>query len=946
MGSVRACPEATAHDLHVRQPQANAVRPIHLLAMNAARPSSVRDLIEATTIKSPDAVAICAPGRPPLSYRRLLEHLHAVHHGLRRLGVGRQDRVALVVPHDPESAVAFMAVAASATCAPLNPAYRSSEYEFSLSDLKASALLIPCDLDSPARKVAQERNLRIIELMVNRETETGLFTLKGMSEDEVMDGGFAADNDTALLLHTSGTTARPKRVPVTHRHLCSIVRNYATAMALTPRDCCLNLMPLYHGVGLQTMLATIATGGRVVCPRDGDIDAFFTWLEEFGPSWYNATPPMHHAILSRAEEHRSAIHRFPLRFIRAGADALPPKVLEKLEQTFGAPVIETYGMTETSLICCSPLPPRPRKIGSVGPPVGPEVAIMDEAGTLVPPGVAGEVVVRGPTVVAGYEDSPEANINAFRHGWFRTGDLGQLDADGYLFLKGRLKDLINRGGTKISPREVENVLLAHPAVAEAVVFPLPHPALGEDVAAAVVLHAHAHACEPDLRRWVAERLSNVKVPCRILLADALPTGPTGKMRRLDLAEQFAPLLETQFVPPGTPLEAEVAMVWANVLGVERVGLHDNFFELGGTSLTAVRMFAEIQHLTGRTLPGRTLPLATTLLEAPTIAQLADTLSRAEATTRTLCPSLVAIQPKGPRPPFFCMHSLTGNVLYYRDLARRLGPDQPFFAFQQQGLDGRSAPHTRIEDMAAQYVKEIRTFLPEGPYYLGGHSFGGLIAYEAALQLYEQGQRVALLAMIDTFFSNDRAASAAVIQRLPGAAFLFDRIWFHLGNLMELELRDAVTYLTHRFESLSGKLSRTLTRALSPLHPIPTQQHSDGEDLSWLGAYLPIFQAIRKNNLEAGSTYVPRGYPGKIAIFLGKEPQALGSLRSRRIPARLAAGGAEIHRIPAGHVTILQEPRVRILAKELRAAMDKAIAAAPDSGPGPDASRSQLPNGTC
>jgi oxalate---CoA ligase len=889
-------------------------------------PSSLHDLMAATTVKSPDAVAICAPGRPPLSYRRLLDHLHMVHQELHRLGVRRNDRVALVVPDGPEIAVAFVTVAASATCAPLNPAYRASEYEFYLSHLKVSALLVQSDLDSPARMVAHQRGIPVIDLTPNREVEAGLFALTGVREGDVTDAGFAAIDDVALLLHTSGTTAQPKRVSVTHHNLCIIAQNYATAMTLTPRDRCLNMMPLYHGVGLQTALATIAAGGSVVCPPRYDIDAFFTWLEEFRPSWYSATPPTYHAILSRAQEHRAAIDRFPLRFIRAGADALSPKMREELEQTFGAPVIETYGMTETSLICCSPLPPRPRKAGSVGVAVGPEVAIMDEAGTLVPPGVAGEIVVRGPTVVTGYEDDPEANAAAFRHGWFRTGDLGLLDADGYLFLRGRLKDLINRGGTKIVPREVEDALAAHPAVAEAVAFPLPHRALGEDVAAAVVLQHRAQATESDLRRWVADGLADFKVPCRVLIVDELPKAPTGKLLRRDLCAQFGPLLETQFVPPRTSMEKELARIWVDVLDVERVGIHDNFFELGGTSLTSVRMFTQMQQVTGRNLP------RTTLLRAPTIKQLVDVLDRAEAEMQW--PSLVAIQPKGSRPPFFCMHPLTGNVLYLRDLARHLGPDQPFFALQPQGLDGRTGLHTRIEDMAAHYVKEIRAFLPEGPYFLGGHSFGGLIAYEVAQQLAAQGQRVALLALIDTFFPTGRDASAPVTHHIPGATFLLDRIRFHLENLLELKPRDALTYVIERLESVGGKLSRALARARSPLHRGMRQQPSHDPSpsaLALLGADYPLFHMIRENNLRAGRVYVPCGYPGRVTIFLGEAPQALGWLRSRRMPARLAAGGAEIYKIPGGHATILLEPRVRILAEKLRASIDRAIASAHDPG---------------
>ena len=891
----------------------------------------IAHLLEAVAARDPGAIAILAPGRVPLTYGRLYHHVHDICRTLNGWGVGRNDsgvrrndRVALVASGGPEIAVAFVAVATSATCAPLNPAYRASEYEFYLSDLKVSALLVQSDLDSPARKVAQQRGLPVIELTPNREAEAGLFTLRSDRARGSTSGEFATAQDTAVVFHTSGTTARPKKVPLTHAHLWSRVQQRVATLELTERDRCLNMMPLYHDSGLQTILATLASGGTILCPPQFDVETFFAWLDEFRPTWYTAVPALQLAILSSADNHGDALSRCALRFIRTATGSLAPHAVNEVERVFAVPVIQSYGMTEVGTICCSPMPPRLRKVGSVGVPAGPDVAIIDDKGARLPAGAIGEVLVRGPNVFRGYEDDPEADAVVFLDGWFRTGDLGMLDVDGYLFLKGRLKDLINRGGEKIPPTEIEEILCAHPAVTEAVIFPLPHQTLGEDVAAAVVLNDAVRATEQELRLFVALRLADFKVPSRVLVVDEIPKGPTGKLRRVDLAEQFAPLLETQFVPPSTPIEKELARIWADLLGVERVGIHDNFFELGGTSLTALRMVAEI-----KTLTGRNLPLATLLLRAPTIQQLVDVLSQAEAPTQWS--SLITIQPKGSRPPFFCMHSVGGNVLYYRDLARHLGSDQPFFALQQQGLDGRSPLHTRIEDMAAHYVREIRAFLPEGPYFLGGHSLGGLIAYEAALQLSAQGKRVALLALIDTFFYNDRDASADVMQRIPGAGFLIDRVRFHLDNLMELELRNVPPYVIERLESLGGKLSRALAQALSPLHPLMRQQPSRDPGPFSPEAYHPLFREIEKHNRQAARIYVPRGYPGRITLFLSEGPQALGSLRSRRMPERLAAGVVETYKIPGGHATILEEPRVRILAEKLKASFDKAIRSARESG---------------
>jgi oxalate---CoA ligase len=886
---------------------------------------SIANLLEVMAAEDPGATAVLAPGRAPLTYGRLYDHVRSVSRTLNALGVGRNDRIAMIVPSGPDMAVAFIAVAASATCAPLNPSYLENELDFYLSDLGAKALIIQAGVDSPARAVAQRRGIAIIELVPHSEAEAGTFALAGENRLPADGGGFAQAEDIALILHTSGTTARPKRVPLTHANLCVSARNIVASLALTRQDRCLNVMPLYHIHGLVAgTVSPLAAGASVICPPSFDPGKFFEWLDEFHPTWYTAAPTLHQAILSHARDHLEIVGRCPLRFVRSTSAALPAPVLSDLERVFAAPVIEAYSMTEAAhQVCSNPLPPRARKLGSVGPATGAAVAIMDDSGNLLAPGTVGEVVIQGPSVTRGYEDNPTANLTSFRDGWFRTGDQGVLDTDGYLYIKGRLKEIINRGGEKISPREVDEVLLAHPAVAQAVTFPLPHSMLGEDVGAAVVLRGEATATEADIRQYAATRLAPFKVPSRVLIVDELPKGSTGKLRRLGLAEQFASLLETRFVPAGTPIEQELVRIWAHVLGVERVGIHDNFFELGGTSLTAVRIFSEIQGLTGRALP------LATLLRAPTIREIANVLDQAE--TGTQWPSLVAIQPNGSRPPLFCMHNLGGNILYYRDLARHLGTDQPFFALQQQGLDGRTGLQTRIEDMAAHYVKEIRAFAPDGPYFLAGHSSGGLIAYEAAMQLTARGQRVALLALIDTFFPSELDTSTRLV----------DRARFHLSNLMELEPRYAPAYVVQRLESAGGRFSLALGRAFSRVHLRARPQTSHEQGPLPQPEQPQLIDTIMKHNRQVTNAYVPQTYPGRIAIFLGDAPEAFGLLRSRWMPKRLAAGGVDVYKVPGHHGTVLEEPQARILAEKLRDALDQAMASVRNSG-SVSAARGALP----
>ena len=489
-----------------------------------------------------DDVALGAPGRPGLTYAALRDVIAQVRASLHAWGLGRKDRVALVLPNGPEMAAAFLAVASTATTAPLNPAYRADEFAFYLDDLQARALVVLEGQEGPAREVARERGIPLIELSPSADGPAGHFTLKSdlPRTTPSPDAKDSVASDVALVLHTSGTTARPKLVPLTHANLTASARHIGAHLALGPSDTCLNIMPLFHIHGLvAAVLSSLGAGGRVVCTPGFNALRFFSWFEEARPTWYTAVPTMHQALVERARRNAERLTTHRLRFIRSSSASLPPQVMEELERVFGVPVIESYGMTEAAhQMASNPLPPRPRYAGAVGIAAGPEVAIMDEAGTLLPPGALGEVVIRGPNVMSGYVNNPDANARAFTHGWFRTGDQGTLDAQGFLRLTGRLKELINRGGEKVSPLEVDTVLLDHPAVQQAVTFALPHPKLGEDVAAAVVLREGASATERELRDFVASRVADFKVPRRIVLLTELPKGPTGKVQRIGLAERL------------------------------------------------------------------------------------------------------------------------------------------------------------------------------------------------------------------------------------------------------------------------------------------------------------------------------------------------------------------------------------------------------------------------
>jgi len=505
-----------------------------------SRASSISQLLD-KGVKT--ASAIGAPeGIPPLSYGKLQDLTRKTLGVLNALGIGRDDRVAIVLPNGPEMAAAFVSIAASATTAPLNPSYRAEEFEFYLGDLKAKALVLETGSDSPARAVARKLSVPVIELKAERAEGAGYFSLSPLDalRGTVARGGFAENEDTALVLHTSGTTSRPKIVPLLQRNVLASAEHIGAILALTPNDVCLNIMPLFHIHGLiAATLSSLAAGAQVWCTPGFNALKFFGWLDEVRPTWYTAVPTMHQAILGRADRNREILARSRLRFIRSSSASLPPQVMLELEKTFGVPVIESYGMTEAAhQMASNPLPPRPRKPGSVGIAAGPEVAILDEIGGLLERGMIGEVAIRGPNVTPGYEANPEANTKAFSNGWFRTGDQGLLDDEGYLRLTGRLKELINRGGEKISPLEVDEVLMDHPAVAQVVTFGMPHEKLGEDVAAAVVLRDGQTATERELRDFAATRLADFKVPRKILILSEIPKGATGKLQRIGLASKL------------------------------------------------------------------------------------------------------------------------------------------------------------------------------------------------------------------------------------------------------------------------------------------------------------------------------------------------------------------------------------------------------------------------
>ena len=514
-------------------------------AQNTNEISTVFQQLEKWATLQPQASALRFDGRETLTYAGLIENIKTVSGVLHHHGLGRNDRIAVVHPNGPELALTILGIMASASCAPLNPKYTAAEFEFYLVDLNIKAVIVRSGMKSPIFAVCETLNIPIIELEAAADSPIGSLKFKNMPEHggEVLD--FSEPEDTAIILHTSGTTSRPKIVPLTQHNIMCSSHNIARTLRLSAQDSCFNIMPLFHIHGIMAgLLSPLVSGGSVICsPGFAEdpffVSRFFPWMINLQPTWYTAVPTMHQAVLAQAERYPDIAEQCPLRFIRSSSASLAPQVMTALEALFRSPVIEAYGMTEAAhQMASNPLPPLAHKPKSVGLAAGPEVAIMDAEGNVLPSGATGEIVIRGPNVMRAYENNPAANESSFFGDWFRTGDQGVMDDENYLFLTGRLKELINRGGEKISPREIDEVLLDPPAIAQAVTFAAPHPTLGEVAAAAIVLREGQQLDAKTLQAFAGQRLAPYKIPNPIVFVDEIPKGPTGKLQRIGLAEKL------------------------------------------------------------------------------------------------------------------------------------------------------------------------------------------------------------------------------------------------------------------------------------------------------------------------------------------------------------------------------------------------------------------------
>ena len=457
--------------------------------------------------------------------------------------IQKNDTVAIVLENGAEMATSFLSVASYCISAPLNPIFTSSEFDFYLNDLNPKALIVMQDSKSPVIEVAKKKKIKIFKLLINPVEPAGKFTL--IFDDNNKSNSLYSKNeiipdDIALILHTSGTTSRPKMVPLTHLNLCTSAKNINHTLNLNRIDRCINIMPLFHIHGIVCLLLSSLFSGSSIFPSPGfDALKFFSWVKKFSPSWYSAVPTMHQAILMRANRNSEIIEKTNLRFIRSSSASLPSKTMKDIEKIFHCPVIESYGMTEAShQMTSNHLPPGKRKASKVGFAAGPKVAIMGDNKNILDQGKIGEVVIRGDNVTKEYINNSTANKESFLDGWFLTGDQGFFDDEGFLQLTGRLKEIINKGGEKISPLEIDEVVMEHQSIFQCITFPFAHDKLGEEIALAIVLKDNKQLTEDKLKQFLSKKIASFKIPKKIIILEEIPIGKTGKLQRIGLAKKL------------------------------------------------------------------------------------------------------------------------------------------------------------------------------------------------------------------------------------------------------------------------------------------------------------------------------------------------------------------------------------------------------------------------
>lgn len=827
---------------------------------------SLEACVRVHALQRPDAPALLATGRPACTYRELAAHLERLRPTLTEVLPAGNAVIAVAAAHGPDSFTAIVAAMSGGICAPFDPNRPPAEIAAFLADIMPSLVLVDEDALVRHRDIFTQYGVGIVRMVVTPNAPAGVFDVRIEEPGRRRSGAPAYADDVALLLRTSGTTATSKIVPHTTPRIMHAVSSVARAMGFQPADRCLNTLPLHHAYAITGVCgASIFAGASIICPATISAQALVDALLAYDPTWYTAAPPMHRDVLAHLR--RSGSHGNPsLRFARTAGAPIDAQLVLDLEAHLGVPILDGYGATEAPSSAFNL--PESNRHGSVGRAVGCEIAILD-----------GEVAIRGVNVAPAYADVDRTPIADPDTRWYHTGDSGYLDADGYLYITGRLNELINVGGEKVAPGQIEQTLRAHPAVADAAAFPLSHPTLGQHVAAAVVPHANAMVTERELIEHAAQRLPRAAVPNVVHRVDAIPRDGNGKVRRRELSETFA--RNARSTPrdsnhtPENALLDQLAQIWRDVLECGSVALDENFFAAGGDSLRALRVMTRIEDELGVTLADDTL------LFAPTIRELAQAVRTAAHGTQR--ERIVPLRSSGSRPPLFFYSDLSGSILYARFLPAAFDPEQPVYLIRPHGALGDPLPDT-IDAMAAADAATILATVPSQTYRLAGFCAGATVAFEVARRLEEAGSTVDVLALIATAAPNAGLEPLwALASRLGGLLSPRNvvRVYKALravanavrNRAFPAEVSNTIYYLRHPLEATPGvaDFSSRLIRHF----PKPT---SLTVDLIWAEGDRPVLLGdpsmgfgrlarVRRHTVRGDHTSVLGEHVGELGTLL-------------------------------------------------------------------------------
>jgi len=834
----------------------------------------MHELVEAQAARTPNANAV-EHGSLSLSYRELNQRANQLAHFLQKRGIGPESKVGICLRRSLELPIALLAVLkAGAACVPLDPAYPKERLTYMLEDSQTPLVLTQAGLLAEVTDFDAE--------VVNLDADWKAFASE--SRDNLHSG--VKPQNLAYLIYTSGSTGKPRGVLLTHGGLVNHNVAATQLFGLTPSDRMAQFASISFDIAIEEIFPTwIAGGALVVREEDASLAVgdFLRWVNEKRVTALDLPTAYWHELVRELSESAISLPK-SLRIVIVGGEKASAAVLATWRKLAGPRVrwVNTYGPTETSVIVTSYEPKASEELPAVLP-IGRPIAntriyILGKNLQPLPVGIAGDLYVSGPGLARGYLNRPEITAEKFIPDPFRkepgarmyrTGDLARYLASGEIEFAGRTDDQVKIRGYRVELEEIEAVLGSHAGVREVVVMARENASGEKSLVAYVVPSREQVPTASELRTYLKQKLPHYMVPAAFVLLEAMPKTPNGKVdKRAMPAPKQSDFAETQeYVAPTDELETQLAKIWETVLDKTPIGIRDNFFELGGHSLLAARLMHRIEQSLGQRLP------LAALLQAPTVEQLSGLLRQEEWSSSWS--SLVAIQAEGSRPPFFCVHGVGGNVVGFRDLARHLGPDQPFYALQPQGLDGKRECLTSIPEMAERYIREIKRIQPEGPYRIGGYSFGGLVAYEMAQKLEAQGEEMALLALFDTYPGKMESRGA------------------QLKNLFSLPLKEQASFVLKKGSFVMMTLRKRLELRMLP----------------------PALRNVRQACAKAAANYDVQPYSGRVTLFRVRE-KSVGSLNDPYAIWWRVTAGVDLREISGDHLSLLKEPQVRFLGEEL------------------------------